>query len=474
LLLIAFMIELFGHFHPVLVHLPIGILMTGLLLQWLARKEKYKSLEAAVPVVLLVGTVGALVSCITGAMLSTTDDYDKSLVSWHMIMAIALTLVAFMAYAKTRNPQFPASSNLLSISLLVLIMITGHLGGSLTHGSDYLTKPLFNIFSRDSTTSLTIKPVPNVQEAQVYTDVIKPILQTRCYSCHGPNKQKGGLRMDDSIRMMKGGKDGIVIEAGSAEKSELIKRLALSQSDDDHMPPKEKPQLTKAQVALLHWWIDNGAVFNKKVKDMEQPAEVKQFLLALQSQQHKTSEISAIPGAAVKKADEGLITKLKAAGALVLPVTQTSNYLMVSFITDTVVSADALQLMKQLNKQIIWLKLANTNISNAAMQSVGQLTHLTKLDLSNTNISNPGLQQLAPLSNLQYLNLVNTKVTDAGIAQLKNIKTLKELFVYKTGINQSGYNNLRKLFPKTMIDTGGYTVPTLPTDTVLVKEKKAY
>ena len=126
-------------------------------------------------------------------------------------------------------------------------MITGHLGGSLTHGSDYLTKPLVNLFSGD-TASLTIKPVPNVQEAQVYADVIKAhfanamLLLSRC------SKAKGGLRMDDSMRLMKGGKDGIVIEAGSAEKSELIKRLALSLSNDDHMPPKEKPQLTKARL----------------------------------------------------------------------------------------------------------------------------------------------------------------------------------------------------------------------------------
>ena len=302
-------------------------------------------------------------------MLYTTDDYDKSLASWHMIMAIALTLVALMAYAKTRNPQFPANKNLLSIGLLALIMITGHLGGSLTHGSDYLTKPFVNLFSGDSTASLTIKPVPNVQEAQIYADVIKPILQTRCYSCHGPNKQKGGLRMDDSMRLIKGGKDGIVIEVGSAEKSELIKRLALS-LNDDHMPPKEKPQLTKSQVALLHWWIDNGADLNKKVKDIKQPAEVKQLLVALQSPQHNTAEISAIPAADVDKADNGVITRLKAAGALVLPVAQTSNYLMVSFITDTIVSADALQLMKQLSKQIIWLKLANTNISDAAMRNL--------------------------------------------------------------------------------------------------------
>lgn len=151
------MIELFGRLHPALVHLPIGILLTGLLLQWLARKEKYAALQAAVPIVLLIGTIGAFFSCITGAMLSTTDDYDKTLVSWHLIMAISLTLVALMLYAKTRNPQFPASKNLLVISLLVLIIVTGHLGGSLAHGSDYLTKPLHSIFTGDSTASPATK-----------------------------------------------------------------------------------------------------------------------------------------------------------------------------------------------------------------------------------------------------------------------------------------------------------------------------
>jgi uncharacterized membrane protein len=154
------MLELLGHFHPVFVHLPIGILMTGLLLQWLSHKEKYKSLEAAVPVVLLAGTIGALVACITGAMLYTADKYDESLASWHMITAIALTFVALMLYAKTKNPQFPANKNLLSISLLVLIIIAGHLGGSLTHGADYLTKPFIHIFSGDSAASRMIKPMP--------------------------------------------------------------------------------------------------------------------------------------------------------------------------------------------------------------------------------------------------------------------------------------------------------------------------
>lgn len=468
------MIELLGHFHPVLVHLPIGILMAGLLLQWLAQKEKYKALQPAVAVMYLAGTIGALLSCITGALLSTTDEYDKSLVSWHMIMAIALTLVALMLYAKTKNQQFPVNKNMLAIGLLALITITGHLGGSLTHGSDYLTRPFASILSGDNTTTLTIKPVANVQEAQVYDDVVKPILQTRCYACHGAEKQKGGLRMDDSMRLMKGGKDGIVIEAGSAEKSEMMKRIALSLSNDDHMPPKEKPQLTKSQVALLHWWIDNGAEFNKKVKDIEQPAEIKQYLIALQSPQQKATAVNTIPDAPVNKADESIIAKLKAAGVLVLPVTQSSNYLMVSFVTDTVVKTEVLKSLQQLSKQIVWLKLANTTINDAMMQAVAQLGQLTRLDLANTKVTDAGLKPLAALSHLQYLNLVNTRVTATGVAQLKDIKTLKELYLYQTGVKQPEFLQLQKLFPQTAIDTGGYVVPTLATDTTEVKDKKTY
>ena len=97
--------EFIGHFHPLLVHLPIGILLMGLLLQWLSRKEKYRQLQAAVPVTLLAGSVSALASCITGYLLSINDDYDKDLVSWHMWMGIGVALVSLLLYAKEKNKK---------------------------------------------------------------------------------------------------------------------------------------------------------------------------------------------------------------------------------------------------------------------------------------------------------------------------------------------------------------------------------
>lgn len=79
-------------------------------------------------------------------MLSTVDDYDDTLVSYHMSAAIVLTVVSFVLYVKEINPKFEVPKNPLAIGLFVLIVITGHLGGSLTHGSDYLTKPIAGIF----------------------------------------------------------------------------------------------------------------------------------------------------------------------------------------------------------------------------------------------------------------------------------------------------------------------------------------
>lgn len=466
--------EFIGHLHPALIHLPIGILLIALLMQWLARKEKYAALKQVLPLVLLIGAFAALLSCITGFVLSISDDYDEGLVSWHMWMGLITAFVSFLLYAKEKNPQFGVPKSLLSIGLLVLIFVTGHLGGSLTHGSDYFTKPLADVFSSDNSAAAVIKPIANVQEARLYSDIVQPVLQTKCYSCHGPNKQKGGLRMDDSTRLMKGGKDGVIIKPGKGDASEMIKRMLLPLNDDDHMPPKEKPQPLKEQIVLLHWWIDNGADFTKKVKQTAQPDAIKPALLALQKTTAPKADVSDIPAQPVDRADDKIIQQLSAQGIVVLPVAQNINYLLLNFVTDTIVTNDILKVVLQLKKQIIWLKLNNTNITDSSLTIIAQLTNLTRLDLSHTQVSDKGLHYLQALQNLQYLNLVGAKVTATGITQLRDLKKLRSLFIYQSNVNRADYPALKNAFPKTVIDTGGYVVPTLVTDTTEVKAKKEY
>jgi uncharacterized membrane protein len=231
--------EFVGHLHPVLVHLPIGILLIGLLLQWLSTKERYKISPEVIKIILLTGMFSAIISCITGYMLSLSGGYDGNLVAWHMWMGISVAVASMLLVAKVIQSRLGISQKVASFALLGLIIITGHLGGSLTHGSDYLTAPFLNT---DDT--VVVKPIKieNVQEAKAYSDIIKPILQTRCYTCHGIHKQKGGLRMDDSLLLMKGGKDGEVIIPGKGDQSELLKRMILPLETDHHMPPRERPQ----------------------------------------------------------------------------------------------------------------------------------------------------------------------------------------------------------------------------------------
>lgn len=465
--------EFIGHFHPALVHLPIGILLIALLLQWLSTKEKYQAIQPATAIVLLIGSITALISCLTGYFLSISDDYDTATVNWHMWMAIALTFVSFILFAKEKNPNFAINKKLLSIAVLVLVFVTGHLGGTLTHGSDYFTRPLQNAFSGDSNTAI-IKPIANVQEAIAYNDIVKPILQTKCYSCHNANKQKGGLRMDNSLLLMKGGKDGKIIEPGNADASEMIKRLMLPIDNDDHMPPREKPQLTEQQVALLHWWISNNSDFTKKVKDLQQPDKIKPVLASLQQVTEKKDDQLYYPATPVEKADDKLLVQLKERNIIVIPVAQNSNYLSVSFFTHPSIDKTDLELLQQLKKQLVWLRLDNSNINDEGMAALGELTNLHKLYLANTGISDKGLLHLQALDHLTYLNLVATKISAQGLLALKKLPALQLLFLYKTNIKSEDWSILKSSFPKAVIDSGGYQVPTLQTDTTLVKTEKKY
>src|SRR5215211_7811392 len=91
---------------------------------------------------------------------------------------------------------------------------------------------------------------------------IEPIFKETCYSCHGPEKQKGKLRLDSPEAFKKGGEDGSVITAGDPAKSDLYRRITLPHDHDDIMPPKGDP-LKKEQTELVAAWIKQGASFGE-------------------------------------------------------------------------------------------------------------------------------------------------------------------------------------------------------------------
>jgi mono/diheme cytochrome c family protein len=89
---------------------------------------------------------------------------------------------------------------------------------------------------------------------------VQPVFERRCYECHGPNKDKGGLRFDRKATVFGGADSGkAVVVAGKSAESLLLRHIT-SANPDEMMPPKGE-RLTEAQVALIKKWIDGGAVW---------------------------------------------------------------------------------------------------------------------------------------------------------------------------------------------------------------------
>ncbi len=323
------------------------------------------------------------------------------------------------------------------------------------------------------------KSIADIREARVYGDVIQPMLQMHCYSCHGPNKQKGKLRLDDSSWIVRGGKDGPVLRAFHPEESEMIKRMLLPAEDEHRMPPKERTPLKESEIAIFQWWIGQGADFSRKVKEFPQPGKIAAYLQALQGAGAGSGGAGGagiagggagastlVPSDPVGAVAEKDLDALRSRKVEVIPVAAGSHYLLVNFLNAVSITDKDLALLLPLRKQLVWLKLGDQAVGDSGMAVVGQCAALTVLHLNGTRITDKGLDQLRSLHNLRLLNLVGTAVTAKGIVLLEPLKQLKSIYLYRTRCGSADWPMLKQHFPKAVLDSGGYTVPFVARDTV--------
>jgi hypothetical protein len=98
---------------------------------------------------------------------------------------------------------------------------------------------------------------PAAESAADYARVIKPVLKERCYACHGALKQKAGLRVDTVASILRGGRDGSIVDLANPEASKLLVRLEHPDAEE-RMPPESKP-LAPEVIAAIRAWIAMGA-----------------------------------------------------------------------------------------------------------------------------------------------------------------------------------------------------------------------
>lgn len=133
--------------------------------------------------------------------------------------------------------------------------------------------------------SLACAAAPEKQDKPVSADAvrffesrIRPVLAENCFRCHGPDKQKDGLRLDSLACMKTGGKQGTVLVPGKAAESLLIQ--AVNHTGGLKMPPKGK--LTREQIADLARWVTMGAPWPAGAA----PARPAEFRISDQARAH--------------------------------------------------------------------------------------------------------------------------------------------------------------------------------------------
>ena len=96
---------------------------------------------------------------------------------------------------------------------------------------------------------------------------VRPIFREHCYSCHGEDKQKSGLRLDNRRSAFKGGEAHRPdIIAGNSAESPLLHFV--QSGDVEKRMPFKKVALSETEIATLKRWIDGGAVWPESANDV--------------------------------------------------------------------------------------------------------------------------------------------------------------------------------------------------------------
>jgi hypothetical protein len=458
-----------GRFHVLVLHLPITLVLVVAVMEWLRRAGRHPELEPALRGLWAATALSALLTVTLGYLHFSEGGFTGSSALAHRALGTSVALLALAAWlVRWRWPaRFHAAGAPVALSLVVLVTLTGHFGGNLTHGNTYLVQYAPNAIRRLVGLPALRAPVSDVAKADPYLDVVQPMLQSHCSSCHNADKRRGGLDLSTYASTFKGGEDGAVVTRGNAAGSELIRRVSLSPQQDDFMPKEGKTPLTAPQVAILRWWIDAGAKSGVNVSNLHAPRNITQLMAAqlkdgaqpapAQSASSQPSSDQETASAAPQKADPRVLDALAGIGLMARQVSMSDAHLIVSPITPgSPISAASLQTLASVaGTQVIELDLRSAKLDAAALAPVGALHGLKRLRLDRNVLNDQALQAIGKLDRLEVLGLYgNAGITDASVPLLQGLPALRHVYVWQTGITARGVAQLRSAKSALFIDAG--------------------
>lgn len=266
--MIEHLLEFFGRTHVVVLHFPIALVIVAAVVEvsralWIRirRSPSHESFRPSSAGTVMFGFAffATIVSIVTGLVLGFDDGTRVDL---HRILGIVSGVVMLAAGISLVRAMRPASRGgmvyvvLLGVSAGV-VGFTGHLGGELTHGKGFLTKPLERMVGiQEEVADSTDLVALGITESSyaLFNESVLPIMVRSCVECHGPDEAEEDIRLDTIAHVLD--PDADMIRRDDPEMSELLYRVDLPHDDPDIMPPEEDGEpLTSDEIGLVRDWI---------------------------------------------------------------------------------------------------------------------------------------------------------------------------------------------------------------------------
>ena len=429
--------------HPMILHFPIVFIVLYVL--WvLLFQRKVSPQETAVNIsewLLLLAAFTSATTALMGLFLSKEEGYDPDALKWHKWSGVIVSIITLLWY-NLRNQLQKTKPLTITVAMFAFaaIIFTGHQGAGITHGQNFLLAPILPEKKQQQVL---------LEDAEVFAHMVKPILQTKCMSCHNSKKAKGELIMETEELLLKGGKNGKLWDSTEADFGLLLKRIHLPLETKKHMPPQGKPQLSDDELKILNAWIKSGADFKSRVKDLPEDSELSMIAVKIFS----TIETDEYDFAA---ADESKIQSLNNNYRTVYPLAKGSPALGAEFFSPSQFSSEALKDLLALKSQLVSLNLNKMPLKDEDVKTISEFKELRKLNLSFTGIQGSSLSQLNKLKQLKQLSLSGNPLTMDETKKISSLPQLSKLFLWNSGLKEDAIKQLQQGNKNLIVESGFY------------------
>lgn len=422
-----------GRLHPVILHFPIVLLVLTVINSF--TKNKYEQ-HLLLPVTVLI----TLLTAITGFLLSEENAIKGDILTWHQWMGSSVAILAAAWYGlETIKLKKSGALLFLKISILVLIISTGHYGGMVTHGRDFLS------WNHDK--SVPGHEIP--EDPLVFEHMVLPVLESKCISCHNEDKSKGGLILEDHSGILRGGESGPSVVPGKPGDSEMIRRIHLPLTDEDHMPPAEHDQLADLEIKLLEGWIAQGMPEGMQASAIN---EEDPFYLTIQEFMPLRNPL--IKWDHLPVVDESLVEKLSSDYCTIQRMAENSNALSVMIFPNPEYSTRRLKPLMPILDNIVELDLSFLPLTEDEITFISQCSALEWLEIDFTPINDENFNHLGNMNNLRILKAQGSGITEKSLIKISDLKGLEKLFLWNTSIPEDKLEQLKTSRPELDIEAG--------------------